>query len=278
MEFNRTLISLVDVLKGIASSQFQMMKTRKERFKIFLDSFEDFFRIVDLSKPSHPLATIGTDRIGIVMITSDEGFMGGLNTQVINAALDCRKDNPAELIILGQKGAYYLDGMGEKFISFPGISEENKYPLLIKVRDYIIKQKTEGKIGRVVLSYPEPVTFTFQRVKVINILPSAELFEKRKEEEMYKIKKLLIESSLNKIIEYLVITWITHRLYEVFEDSRISEFAARTISLEEKYQQLSQRGKLLKYRYFYDFHRLIDRSMGNIFTAALLRRKKKGVV
>ncbi|MFH1856048.1 MAG: FoF1 ATP synthase subunit gamma [Candidatus Omnitrophota bacterium] len=274
LEFNQTLIELVEVLKSISSSQFQAMKGKKERFKVFIQSFEGFFRMIDLSEPRHPFATVGSDTIGIIMITSDEGFMGGLNTQVINSALEYRKKNPAELIVIGEKGAAYLENIGEKFSSFPGIKEENKYQLVIKLRDYVIKQKMAGRVGRVILSYLEPVSFTYQRVKIMNIFPCVEIFKKKKEETMREGKKIIIESSLNQIIEYLVATWITHVFFEIFEDSKISEFAARTISLEEKYQQLMRKEKILRHKYFYDFHRLIDRSMSNTFAAALLGRKR----
>ena len=274
VEFNQQLTNLVDILRGIAASQFRKAKERKEYFKTFLDSFESFFRIVDLSKPMHPFVTRGSEKMGIIMITSDQGFMGGLNTQVINTALGRRKDNPAELIILGRRGASFLKGMGEKFTFFPGIDEENKYQLLMELRDYVIRQKLEGNVGRVILSYPEPVSFTYQKVKLINILPCTELFEK-KQEFISQAGKVLIESPLGKIIEYLVTMWITHKFYEIFENSKLSEFAARTINLEKSYQQLSQKNKLLRYKYFYNFHRLIDRNMRDIFASALLRKKQE---
>ncbi|MEA3305301.1 MAG: F0F1 ATP synthase subunit gamma [Candidatus Omnitrophota bacterium] len=274
VEFNQQLTNLVDILRGIAASQFRKAKEQKEYFKTFLDSFESFFRIVDLSKPTHPFVTGGPQKMGIIMITSDQGFMGGLNTQVINTALDRRKDNPAELIILGRRGASFLKGMGEEFTFFPGIDEENKYQLLMELRDYVIRQKLEGNVGRVILSYPEPLSFTYQEVKLINILPCTELFEK-KQEFVSQAEKVLIESPLGKIIEYLVTMWITHKFYEIFENSKLSEFAARTINLEKSYQQLSQKNKLLRYKYFYNFHRLIDRNMRDIFASAILSKKQE---
>lgn len=275
LEFNQSLIDVIDVLKRMASSQFQAMKSRRERFRAFIDSFEGFFHLIDLSTPQHPFATAGTERLGIIIVTSNEGFMGGLNVQVVNAALEYRKSKVAELIVLGRKGAGYLERMGEKFISFPGIEETNKYQLLLELRDYIIQQRLKEKIERVVLCYPEPLSFTYQSVRIINILPCTELFEKRKDDQMRKPKKLIIESSIDKIIEYLVTTWITHILHEVFEDSKISEFAAMAVSLEEKGQDIVQRNKVLKYRYFYNFHRMIDRSIGTAFSASLLKRRQR---
>jgi len=274
LEFSQELADLLDVLRGIASFQFRKTKESRQHFKTFLDCFESFFRIIDLTKAEHPLVSIGSDRMGIVMITSNEGFMGGLNAQVINTALEEKKDNPAELIVVGERGASYIKGLGEKFTFFQGINNENKYQILIELRDYIIQQKLKGKIGKVVLSYPEPVSFTQQRVKLINLLPYPELFKGR-EPTISETEKVIIESSLDGIVKYLVTTWITHKLYEIFEDSRLSEFAARTINLERSHQKLSQRNKLLRYQYFDTLHKLIDRNMRDIFTSSLLRKQKR---
>jgi len=273
LEFNRELVDLIDVLKGIASSQFQMIKKRRERFRLFIDSFDGFFRIVDLSRPHHAFTTAGAGKMGIIMITSDEGFMGGLNAQVINSALNYRKNNSAELIILGQKGAFYLKELGEKFTSFPGIGGEIDYQMVLKLRDYIISRKLNGEIGKTVLFYPQLLSFAYREIKMANIFPCTELFERRKD-VIDGNKKVILESSLDKIIEYLVNTWITHRLYEIFEDSKLSEFTARIVSLEEKHQQLFKRSKTLKTRYFYALHRLIDRNIEEVFAAALLKRNK----
>jgi ATP synthase F1 gamma subunit len=273
IESNQELTGLVDILKEISAAKFRKARDRKERFKTFLDSFESFFRIVNLSGATHPFTTAGPDRMGIVMITSDHGFMGRLNAQVINTALDYRSGNSAELIILGQKGASFLKDMGEEFTFFTGIGEVNKHQLVIDIRDYIIRQRLKDKIGRTVLIYPEPASFSYQKIKLINIFPCTDLFE-RKPGFDFNDEKIIVESSLDKIVEYLAATWITHKFYEVFEDSKLSEFAARTLSLENSYQQLLKRDGFLHRQYNYSSHKLIDRNMRDIFGSTFLRKRK----
>lgn len=273
LESNQELTGLVDILREISAAQFRKARDRKERFKTFLDSFESFFKIINLSKSPHPFASAGTEKIGIIMVTSDRGFMGRLNTQVINTALDYRKNDTAELIILGRKGASFLNGLGEEFTFFPGIDEGNRYQLVIGLRDYIVRQRLSGKIGRTILVYPEPISFVYQKIKLIKILPCAELFD-RKPELNLQDERIIVEPSLDKIVEYLVTTWITHKFYEVFEDSKLSEFAARTLNLENSYQQLLKRSGLLHHQYAYSFHRLVDRNMRDIFGSTFLRKQK----
>lgn len=273
LEFNTDLVALLNVMKGIAASRFQALQKRKERFKKFSDSFRGFFELIDFSVVEHPLGRAAAKRAGLIMVTSDEGFMGGLNTHVINAALAERKKE-TELITLGERGAAYLKGMGEKFVPFPGVTEENKYELALKLKDYIMKKSKEESIGKVTLFYPMPVSFTFQKVEMVKILPATELFERQKTEDRgQRTEKVIIESSPNDIIEHLVGEWITQKLYEVFEDSKLSEFAARTVNLEQSHQNLSQAREAIRYKYFRAKHSFIDRGMRETFASQLLRKK-----
>ena len=280
LEFNTDLVALLNVMKGIAASRFQALQKRKERFKKFVNSFQGFFELIDFSAVEHPFGRAVAKRAGVIMVTSDEGFMGRLNSHVINAALAERK-NETELITLGERGSAYLKGMGEKFVPFPGVTEENKYELALKLKEYIMKQSKEGKLDKVTLFYPMPVSFTFQKVEMIKVLPATELFEGQKvadslnaERHALYAEKVIIESSIEAIIEHLVGEWITQKLYEVFEDSKLSEFAARTVNLEQSHQNLSQAREALRYKYFRAKHSFVDRGMRETFASQLLRKKE----
>jgi len=269
---NTELTDLLDVLKGIASSEFRALEKKRERFVKFMDAFEGFFQMIDFNAIDHPFAK-GAGKLGIIMITSDEGFMGGLNTRVINTALDYPGSDAAELIILGERGAGYLKGLGRDFVNFPGIVSEKRYESALKLKDFIIKEGLSGKFARLILVYPKPVSFTFQRVEIVNILPCGELFKKR-EQAIDQAQHIIIESSLSGIIEYLVEAWIAEKLFEVFEDSKLSEFSARTVHLEESHQVLQQRDKLIRFQYFRSHHEFVDRGLRETFSARVLNKKK----
>jgi len=271
LELNAELTELLDVLKGIASSQFRALEKRKERFTTFLEAFEGFFQMIDFSSIDHPFARDTTGKLGIIMVTSDEGFMGGLNTRVINTALNYTGAKDAQLIVIGERGAGYLSGLGHNFVKFPGIVGEERYEAAVKLKDYIMKEGMSRKFSRLILVYPKPISFTVQKVEVIKILPCSELFEKRKSEGR---EDVIIESSLNSIIEFLLGAWITEKLFEVFEDSKLSEFSARTVHLEESHQVLLQRGRRIQFQYFRSHHDLVDRGMRETFSAQLIRREK----
>jgi len=274
LRLNIELVDLLDVLKGMAASEFRALERQKRRFVEFHDAFAGFFRMIDFSTITHPFASDFLGKLGIIMVTSDEGFMGGLNTRVIQTALNLRGADSAELIVIGERGAGYLRGLGRDFVEFPGIASNERYETSLKIRDFIMKEALGGRFSRLLMVYPKPISFTVQHTETLTILPCSELFHKT-EKPANIIKHLILESSVDHLIEYLLGTWIAYKLYEVFEDSKLAEFSARTVHLEESHQVLSRRTDQVQYQYFRSHHEHVDRSMREMFSSRLIRKKKK---
>ncbi|MCX5713321.1 MAG: hypothetical protein NT033_00590, partial [Candidatus Omnitrophica bacterium] len=79
-----------------------------------------------------------------------------------------------------------------------------------------------------------------------------------------------VESSFDDIAEYLASLWLEHLLYDIFEESKLSEFAARAVHLEGSYQELEHMNLDLKFKYFRARHELIDKNMRETFASNIL--------
>ena len=273
LELNGDLTELMDVLKGIAVSEFWALSKKMGRFTRFMQAFEGFFQMIDFSTSEHPF-TKERGALGIIMVTSNEGFMGGLNSRVINTALSYRGSENAELMIVGEQGAIYLESLGRRFVGFPGVITGECFEAAQSLRDYIMTEGRAGKFGKLVLFYPRPLSVMAQKVEVLTILPCVKLFE-RKPVETVKNVNPIIESSIDDMVEYLVETWVVQKLFEVFEDSKLAEFSARTVHLEESYQILLDQGKGIRYQYFRGHHELVDAGMRDIYSAQIVRKKAR---
>ncbi|HBO96464.1 MAG TPA: hypothetical protein DE315_07165 [Candidatus Omnitrophica bacterium] len=277
MYLNVDMAELMEVLKGIAISEFWALAKKQGRFARFMKAFDGFFDIVDFHQVRHPMAT-GQGKLALLMVTSNEGFMGGLNTRVINAALANPEADAAEWIIVGEQGANQLAGMNKRFKAFPGVVSEECYDASVQLRDHIMQETRKGAFGRLTVYYPKSVSFMVQRVEEVNILPCRELFQKKGKTSAIGPGELIIESSLQSMIQYLVETWIVQRFYEILEDSKLAEFSARTVHLEESFQLLQERGKGIRFQYLRSWHELIDKGMRDIFSAQSIRRKARKVL
>lgn len=140
-------------------------------------------------------------------------------------------------------------------------------------------------MGKVVLAYPKARSFSSQTIDVINILPCAELFDVGAESEVAErvadsgvladARKVIVESSFPDMVEYLSGVWVSSKLYEVFEDSKLAEFSARAMHLEGSLQKVEKDHAKVKHRVFKAVHELIDKQMRESFSAKMIKDKKK---
>jgi len=288
LRFNYELLHLVETLKNIAGSQYHLMEKEKRRFDQFMDAFSGFFRVVDLVEVDDPLVRVVSDVLGIIVVTSDSGFMGGLNQGVLRRAVQERGGLPPDklaMVVIGDKGTTAMADRGYEFKSFPGISQETIYEQAVEVREHIVQEVLAKRMGKVVIVYPRPLSFTSQQVEVINLLPCGELFDREARSEVSKrtgaarfiaeAGKVAVESTLTDMLEYLSGVWVTSKLFEVFEDSKLSEFSARALHLEGSHQKVEKEYKKTKHLAAKAAHELIDKGMRESFAATKKKRERK---
>ncbi|MDP3731805.1 MAG: FoF1 ATP synthase subunit gamma [Candidatus Omnitrophota bacterium] len=269
LEFNRGLYSLIEVLKNIAVAQYRMCEKRIKSFKELLLNIEGFLEFIDATAINHPFLNPQDKPQEIVAITSDSGLLGGLNMQVISHAILELEKKPGKLIVIGECGKMYARETNVPFVSFPGIKDEEYFAQAMQIRDYCISRILEGTYGSLKVVYPHPVVFTVQRIEVVSFLPFIPSALKPAAGEEF-VPEVILESRLEDIIEYLGYLWAGEKFYEIFGLSRLAEFAARFVHLEESNQRLKEVDAKIKLEYFRARHELIDRNMRELFAARLL--------
>jgi len=286
LDFNSGLSILIEVLKNIAVSQFRALEQKIRSYEKFFLMNESFFEYIDISRINHPFLIPKKKSQMVVAITSDSGLLGGLNMQVVAAAIRELEKISGKLVVIGERGKIYARESGFPFVAFGGIEDEERYFQAMQLRDYLINKVFKDSIGYLKIVYPQPVSFTVQRVEIVSVLPyaptslphtSLEPKIALKEERglgQTKLKEIppdiIIESNMGDIVEYLIYLWLGEKLYEIFGLSRLAEFAARFVHLEESLQKLKEMDKKLRLQYFRVRHELIDRNMRELFSARLL--------
>lgn len=273
MEFNRGLSSLIEVLKNIAVSQYRSLEHKFGGFDKFMRAIESYFDFIDYSAIRHPFLTPRNQNQVIVVVTSDSGLLGGLNMQVVSRALAELETNAGQLVVIGERGKMYARESGVPFVAYPGINDEERLGQAFQLRDYLFRNALRGKFGLLKVVYPHPVSFTVQRVECVTFFPFMPEFWAAKQQATGKfqdIPEVILESNLGDIVEYLIYLWMGQRLYDIFGLSRLSEFAARYVHLEDSLRRLKEMDGKLKLQYFRVRHEIIDQSMRELFSARLM--------
>ena len=271
--FNLEFMGLLEVMKNIAIAQFRSLQTMKMRFAQFFRYMDGFFQMVDIRKAPHRFINPKIDKNAAILLTSDQGFMGDLNFQVVDAAIQKKGSDADELIVVGDSGSRYLKDHGKAFTAFQGAADAGGRRILAAaLKDHVIKGVNEERFGRVAVYYPNPISFMIQEVEALELLPLSAFFLAERKSE-YRAP-VILESPVEGIIEYLAEKFIEQKLVELLEDSKLSEFAARASHLERSGQELMDKQKYLRAQYFRAYHEIIDKNTRELFSSQIILKRK----
>lgn len=270
---------MIEVLKSATASQFRSLQNKRKGFEQFKLRLEEFLATLKTQKIIHPFLIERKNLPkAIVMVTSDEGFLGSLNALVLNAGLEQAVPGD-ELIVLGERGSRYLaETRREAFTFLPGIGDEITYERAIAVRDLLISKFLSKKVGSVLVAYPQFLSLTVQRVEVARLLPSGDFLASKAggiHRPGRRTLEILLEPSRGSIVDYLVRAALMQKLYDVFLESKLSECAARIVHLEGSREEIVNANKRLLYVYFKQLHEKSDKNIREIFASRLRWRESK---
>ena len=269
LEFDKGLLSLLEVLKNISVAQYKILEHKIKTYERFSQVLGTFFEFIDIKGIDHPFLNPRERKQIVIAVTSDSGLVGGLNRHVINAALNELADIPGKLVVIGERGKAYARESGVPFTAFGGVKEDERQEQASQLRDYVVDKVIKESIGYLKIVYPKPISFTVQHVEIVQFLPYNTI-GMGSSERKWALGDIIMESNVNDILEYILYLWIGHKVYEIFGLSRLSEFAARFVHLEESSQKLKDMDAKLQQEYFRVRHELIDRNMRELFSARLL--------
>ena len=101
----RDLVDLIQVLKDVADMKYHALAAQRIKFNRFNESFTEFFSLVGFSQVQHPLLITAILNTIILVISTERGFVGDLNSRVVARALEEKEKNPqAQFVVVGKKG------------------------------------------------------------------------------------------------------------------------------------------------------------------------------
>jgi ATP synthase F1 gamma subunit len=270
----RDLVDLIQVLKDVADMKYHAMLSQRTKFNRFNESFIEFFSLVGFSEVKHPLVNNDNPKTAIVMISTEKSFIGDLNSKVVTRAMEELEKTPNSfLVAVGKKGAAKLDAMGQKSAKvWEEIEEKGLYEVALEIKDYLVKEVLEGRIGKVVAIYPWPKDYTVIKARSIKLLPCEDLLPKQKQ-SVESFKQVIEESDPVDMIGYLANLWLSSKILEIFYDTNLAAAAAQTQQLDNSLGKMRKEREVVKLKYRKARRGDIDKSLREVFSARMMAQK-----
>ncbi len=281
LDFNKNLGELIELMKLASTLRFNQFRFTKQAPEKFSRFFEEIIKSVPLDigaqsiyfQPRPSLPSI------IIVISSDEGFIGDLNALIINRMLELRQEQD-KLIVMGQQGEHYLRDLDIEFKLLPSVADKVNISQVESLRDEVMNLYTGGGFSRIWVVCASFVNITAQQIEAEQLLPLSETYffrglEKKEGAPEKEGLEFLFEPDTGMVIEGWVRLWLVFRFYQFFWSSKLAEFAARVMHLEGSIQELNRVNQRLRMEYFKYLHSLSDKTIREI-SASRLKTSKRG--
>jgi ATP synthase F1 gamma subunit len=270
----RDLVDLIQVLKDVADMKYHAMVSQRIKFNRFNESFTEFFSLVGFSEVQHPLVSNSNPNTIILVISSERGFVGDLNSRVVGRAMEEKEKNPqSQFVVVGKKGILKLDGLGQKMLKvYEDVEDIGFYEVAVDIKTYLVKEVMEGRVGKVIIVYPWPKDYTVTKPRAVKLLPCEDLLPKQAQ-TVEKFRRVIEESDPLDMTGYLADMWLSAKIYEIFFDTNLAAAAAQTQQLDNSLGKMRKEQVVVKLKYRKAKRNDIDKSLREVFSARMMVTK-----
>jgi F-type H+-transporting ATPase subunit gamma len=176
-------------------------------------------------------------RIQLILVTSDRGLAGALNTNVIRRAVDFmtrERSEPIEhfdIVAIGRKGRDFLVRYGWPMIAeFTRITDRPSVEAIRPIVELATQDFISGRVDAVFVVYTHFINTLRQEPRVFQLLPI------EPPEESGAISDYIFEPDPATVLEALLPRFLEMQLYRILLEASASEHSARMVAMRNATQ------------------------------------------
>ena len=175
--------------------------------------------------------------IGVIVVTSDKGLCGGLNTNILRLVVARMKEWESEgkgisVCPIGNKGFSFMTRIGAKVKShLTGLGDTPHIEKLIGAVKVMLDAYTAGEIDAIYLSYNDFINTMKQETKMEQLLPltDAQLGEPSGSKDKWDY---IYEPEAKPVIDQLLLRYVESLVYSAVTENQASEQSARMVAMK----------------------------------------------
>jgi len=178
--------------------------------------------------------------VGFILVTTDKGLCGGLNTNVLRALTNKLKEVEAsgqksEAVAIGNKGLGFLNRIGARVVSHAThLGDKPTLDKLIGPVKVLLDAYAEGKLSAVYLCYTRFINTIKQEPMVVQLLPlSAEsLAADNGADGTAHGWDYIYEPDAASVIDELLLRYTEALVFQALAENMASEHSARMVAMK----------------------------------------------
>ncbi len=234
---------ITKAMEMVAASKMRKAQERMRLARPYGDKIRNIVAHLAQANPEyrHPFVVrrSGSGHVGLIMVTTDKGLCGGLNTNIQRAVLGKVKQWEADGVkfratAIGNKGYGFLQRLNANVVSH--VVQLGDRPHLDKLIGPVKLQLDaygEGRLDAVYLGYSRFINTMKQEPVIEQLLPlSSERFAQSDEEKRAYSWDYLYEPDPQRVIDELMTRYVEALIYGAVAENMASEQSARMVAMK----------------------------------------------
>jgi F-type H+-transporting ATPase subunit gamma len=229
---------ITKAMEMVAASKMRKAQERMRAGRPYAEKIRNVAAHISHANPEyrHPflISRDTVQRVGIIVITTDKGLCGGLNTNILRLVLNQYKEwesqgEQIDVSCIGNKGMGFMQRLGANIISnVTGLGDRPQMEKLIGAIKVMLDGYMQDRFDRLVICYTKFINTMKQEPVMEQLLPlSGERLGSPEGSWDYIYEpdaKLVLDQALTRYIEAVV--------YQALSENMASEQSARMVAMK----------------------------------------------
>ena len=234
---------ITKAMEMVAASKMRKAQERMRKARPYAEKVRNIAAHLGEANPefTHPFMVAHDEAkaVGFIVVTTDKGLAGGLNTNILRAVTAKIREYHGEgvepqVVALGSKGLGFLTRIGAKVVAnATQLGDAPQLEKLIGPVKVLLDAYAEGKLKAVYLCYTKFISAITQQPMVERLLPlSAEHMQQTPEEKKAYAWDYLYEPDAQSVIEFLMVRYVEALVFTALSENMASEQSARMVAMK----------------------------------------------
>ena len=231
---------ITKAMEMVAASKMRKAQDRMRHARPYSDKVRNIAAHLSQANPeyTHPFLVKqnSAKKVGIIVVTTDKGLCGGLNTNVLRMVTNKVRELEgqgikAETVAIGNKGLGFLHRIGAKVVSQAiQLGDTPHLDKLIGPVKVLLDAYQEGQLDAVYLFYTKFINTMKQESMMDQLLPlSSDRLQADKDSHAWDY---IYEPDAQSVIDELLVRYVEALIYQAVAENMASEQSARMVAMK----------------------------------------------
>lgn len=230
---------ITKAMEMVAASKMRKAQDRMRAARPYSEKVRNIAANLGQAHPEyvHPFMAVNqSKKSGLIVITTDKGLCGGMNTNVLRAVTSHLRELQSsgvavDTVAIGNKGFGFLNRIGSKVVAHAtGLGDKPHLDKLIGPVKVLLDAYAAGEINAVYISYTKFVNTMKQESVIERLLPLSS--EQMKGDNKEHGWEYIYEPDAQTVIDELLLRYVESLVYQAVAENMASEQSARMVAMK----------------------------------------------